>query len=82
MAFKKTVEFLRILDRFIKIAVGLPGCFLAPLMVWAGIFLIILPVTGIKIYLAQPFIVAKQLLIIGSLWESAAYIAFALIQER
>jgi len=67
---------MRNLDRTVKLTLGIWGVILAPLMIWAGVALLVLSCLGINFGLMYPAFLGLQLFLIGMFWELVIYFTF------
>jgi hypothetical protein len=71
------LSFIKNLDRSIKLTLGIWGCIIAPMMIWAGLLLLILSILGINLGLTSPILLGLQLILAGIFWELVTYFTFS-----
>ncbi len=76
MSAQSFLAVMRDLARSMKLTFGIWGCVLAPIMIWAGLILVILSTLGIDVGLANQTLLGLQLFLVGLFWELVIYFTF------
>ncbi len=70
------LNIMKELDRNLKLILGIWGSFVAPIMIWTGVALLIIATLGVDLELANPGLFGLQLFLLGLLWELMIYYTF------
>ncbi len=69
-------DFARNLNRTVRLVLGIWGCLLAPLMMWAGLALWFAAILGIESGFANPHVLGLEFFLVGLFWEIVIYFTF------
>jgi hypothetical protein len=70
------LDLAKNLDRTIKLVLGIWGCLIAPLMIWAGLAVMIAETLGLELGLANAGLMGLELFLVGLFWEIVIYFTF------